>query len=466
VSGDLALALGTHAVRACCPRHPAAGMRRFGDLARCYECGDAVDLCCDAFGSKECVLARGHAGGHCSPSGSSWPREDAPRDAVVLVDVALRPDAAVWGPLDGRGACANCGGFADGATPCEQCSAEALADHPVDDGCPGCEGCGRDPRDAEVAALRARVVDAEQERDDARKTLTAALDQRDEANMYGLGLQERNIELMRRLRAVEDVSGHRAAEDHSELVEKLIQTRVQLGRALRDGLAECERARQSAEAQFHKRMEARAQLAKAEAAGVDVMRKLDASHRLRRELEEINRDVAAERDDLRRRLAAMHERAQWAEAVASEAMRVGLEEIEFLHYRAELASYDPPARYLQRVALHHRRRADDAETERDSYKRIVDAAMERGAGRSRGRRGDARRAAQRVVRQPRGVRACDPRAQRARRGEGRARRRPGARGAGDDRGARVHRPPARVDGAGPASLGGVPRRAPRRGARA
>jgi hypothetical protein len=89
-------------------------------------------------------------------------------------------------------------------------------------------------------------------------------------------------------------------------------------------------------------------------------------------------DVAAERDDLRRRLAAMHERAQWAEAVASEAMRVGLEEIEFLHYRAELASYDPPARYLQRVALHHRRRADDAETERDSYKRIVDAAMERG----------------------------------------------------------------------------------------
>jgi hypothetical protein len=165
--------------------------------------------------------------------------------------------------------------------------------------------------------------------------------------MYGLGLQERNIELMRRLRAVEDVSGHRAAEDHSELVEKLIQTRVQLGRALRDGLAECERARQSAEAQFHKRMEARAQLAKAEAAGVDVMRKLDASHRLRRELEEINRDVAAERDDLRRRLAAMHERAQWAEAVANEAMRVGLAHVEA--WRDSAAHFD----YAYREARAH-----------------------------------------------------------------------------------------------------------------
>jgi hypothetical protein len=68
---------GSHAVRARCPAHPAAPLRRFGDRARCPECGNAVELCDDRFSHKECGLARDHDGMHCSESGSCWPDQGA-----------------------------------------------------------------------------------------------------------------------------------------------------------------------------------------------------------------------------------------------------------------------------------------------------------------------------------------------------------------------------------------------------
>ena len=64
---------GSFDVRASCPAHPDAPMRRIVGIARCSECGTPLDLCLDAFGRKECVLRDGHDGGHVSPSGYSWP---------------------------------------------------------------------------------------------------------------------------------------------------------------------------------------------------------------------------------------------------------------------------------------------------------------------------------------------------------------------------------------------------------
>ena len=82
---DPALWLGTWSARARCPAHPRAWLKHLGGFARCSECGAAVELCLGTFGRKECVLARGHAGDHCSRSGSSWPdvfREPGTPDAV------------------------------------------------------------------------------------------------------------------------------------------------------------------------------------------------------------------------------------------------------------------------------------------------------------------------------------------------------------------------------------------------
>lgn len=82
---DLRLASGSFEVRCVCPNHPIALMRRFGDRARCPECGRAVNLCGAVFGTKECVLPRGHdmQWGHVSPSGSAWPDGEDPRDARI-----------------------------------------------------------------------------------------------------------------------------------------------------------------------------------------------------------------------------------------------------------------------------------------------------------------------------------------------------------------------------------------------
>jgi hypothetical protein len=57
-------------------------MRRFGDLARCSECGDAVNLCYETLGSKECVREKGHPPDmHTSKSGTSWSAPAPPGDA-------------------------------------------------------------------------------------------------------------------------------------------------------------------------------------------------------------------------------------------------------------------------------------------------------------------------------------------------------------------------------------------------
>lgn len=69
---DWLSALGTFGVRVSCPAHPDASTSRHGEWARCDVCAGHVAVCRTMFGRKECVLARGHATQHCSPSGSSW----------------------------------------------------------------------------------------------------------------------------------------------------------------------------------------------------------------------------------------------------------------------------------------------------------------------------------------------------------------------------------------------------------
>jgi hypothetical protein len=112
----------------------------------------------------------------------------ARRDAVVLVDVALRPDAAVWGPLGERPFAESVVLLPNPPRLTGEAMAAALAspvagdDEPaqfylsaVEDEQPE---PSPDPRDAELAALRARLAAAERERDDhaaARKLLATDL---------------------------------------------------------------------------------------------------------------------------------------------------------------------------------------------------------------------------------------------------------------------------------------------------
>ena len=72
----LAFAAGTLAVRCCCPSHPDERLERFGTLARCFRCGDAVELCGDTFGRKECVRRKGHEGADGQRPPSTRARDD------------------------------------------------------------------------------------------------------------------------------------------------------------------------------------------------------------------------------------------------------------------------------------------------------------------------------------------------------------------------------------------------------
>jgi len=104
---DISLEPGTREVRVRCEAHPDAPMRRFGDLARCSECGEAIELCLSMLGQKGCVLAKGHGIMHTSPSGSSWPVEQAakPRDRdgreVSVGDEVKGGHTGQWYPITG-----------------------------------------------------------------------------------------------------------------------------------------------------------------------------------------------------------------------------------------------------------------------------------------------------------------------------------------------------------------------------
>jgi hypothetical protein len=114
---------GRYEARCDCPAHPNAPMRRFGALARCSECGEALTLCGASIGTKECVREKGHPPDwHTSPSGSSWsaapaPRsESAPPPAPALSETPAEADSTCRA-CDGSGqsglmsACSFCGGL-------------------------------------------------------------------------------------------------------------------------------------------------------------------------------------------------------------------------------------------------------------------------------------------------------------------------------------------------------------------